>query len=271
VEPFGCLALACLLPRRWPVRPLLVAVLVAAAVAWGLVGMRGRLDLRQDDGLPADPVVRRTAVSWQASRQIQQFPIPPAGLVILQPPLVAETAAMARQLGEERISGSALYHALGGDVGPRLLLGDDRPVQWANGLRRTPEAAFVALDAGAAIKPWGPTDQALLNQVLVDVALGFFERARLHLLRASLLAGQTLTVVFDPDVLPVSLDRTLANADPFVDHLEQGRRRGQPAHQVDGLVDNFHRLLAACTGRPVESFQTPSSFGAEAPDRGEEP
>jgi hypothetical protein len=107
--------------------------------------------------------------------------------------------------------------------------------------------------------------------VLVDVGLGFFDRARLHLLRASLLAGKTLTVVFDPDVLPVTMDQVLANAEAFVAFLADGRGHGSPAHQIDGLIDNFHRLLAACTGRDVESFESPNPVGEDSPASPEEP
>ena len=83
VEPFGCLALACLLVRRsWPARPLVISVLVAGALVWGFVGMRGRLQLRDERGLPADPTVRHTAASWEACRHLQQLPLDDGGLVL---------------------------------------------------------------------------------------------------------------------------------------------------------------------------------------------
>ncbi len=248
VEPFGCLALAALIPARWRPRGVALAVMTAAALAWGYGGMQARLHLRGDDGLHADPVVRRTAVSWQACRELEHLPLPADGLVMVQPPLTETTAAMAADLGEGWVTGSTLYHALEGSLGPRLVLGPDVPVVWANGLRRTPRDALVLLDAGARFKPWGPTRQALLNQVLTDVGAGLFDRARLHLLRASLLAGDSLALVFDPDVLPVPMTSVLANAESFLDHLAAGRGRGRSPQEIAGLQENFRSLLAVCTG-----------------------
>jgi hypothetical protein len=270
-EAFGCLALGCLVPRRWPARQAVVAVLAMVAVAWGFGGMRARLNLRDANGRLADPVVRRTALSWQACRELRSLPVPEAGLVILQPPLVPATAAMAAKLGEERVQASPLYHSLDGALGPRLVLQPPRPVVWANGLRRTPAEALVLLDAGDTLKPWGPTPQALLDQVLTDVGLGFFERARLHLLRASLLAGDTLTIIFDPDLLPVSLEQVLANEDAFLEYLEAGRRTGRSAQEIAGLQQNFLRLLSVCTGREMESPPAPDRPGAASSGETEEP
>ena len=271
VEPFGCLALASLLPTRWRARPYLVATLVIAAAAAGALGMLGRLHLRDADGLHADPLVRRTAVSWQVCNQLRQFPIDAGGLVILQPPLLPESAALAAKLGEQWVVGSPIFHALGGTLGPRLVLGSDRPVVWANGLRLTPADAFVVLDAGSTLKPWGPTNQALLNQVLTDVGLGHFERARRHLLRGSLLAGETLTLVYDPDILPVTLEQVLANKDAFIDHLAAGQRQGRSKLEITGLQQNFYRLLSACTGRDIESLVTPNPSGKPLPGPREDP
>ena len=271
VEPFGCLALASLLPTRWRARPVLVGVLVVAALAWGALGMRGRLQLRDTDGSHADPLVRRTAVSWQACNQLRQFPIDEGGLVILQPPLLPQTAAMAAKVGERWVTGSPLFHALGGTLGPELILGSKLRVIWANGLRLTPAGAFVVLDAGNVLKPWGPTNQALLNQVLTDVGLGHLERARLHLLRGSLLAGETLTLVYDADILPVTLEQVLANKDAFIDHLAAGQRQGRTAMEITGLQQNFYRLLSACTGRDIESLEAPNPPGESSPGTREEP
>jgi len=257
VEPFGCLALATLLPSRWRARPLVVAALVAGTMAWGFLGMRARLGLRDANGSLADPLVRRTAVSAEACRQLAHWPIPAAGLVLLQPPLLTQTAAMAEQLGEDWVTGSVLYHSLGGAVGPRLVLGRQLPVAWTNGLRLVPAEAFVGVDAGEEVRPWGLTSQALLYQTLVDVSRGLFERARLHLLRASLLQGATMTVFFDADLLPVGLDQVLANEASFLAYLDAGLRQGRSPQEIVGLRTNFQRLLDACAGRSAASPERP--------------
>lgn len=248
VEIFGCLALAGLLPRRWPLPTALVAVLVLASLGWGFLGMRGRLDLRDQDGLPADPVVRRTAVSWQFAQQLPRLPLGDRPLVLVQPPLTEITARMTMELGEERVLGSALYHSLDGVNAFKLLLGPDTPVQWANGLRQTPARALVLFDAGGEARPWGYTDQALLYMTLTDVGLGQYQRARLHLLRAAVLGGETLSLLFDPGLLPVPMERVLANKQGFIDHLYATLEQGHTAIEVGGLQTNFFRLLSVCTG-----------------------
>ena len=260
VEPFGCLALACLVPSRLRPRVSLVVALALLAIAWGFSGMRGRLSLRDASGRPADPVVSRTAVSWQASRTLPRLPIPADdGLVIVQQPVGAAAVRMADQLGEDWVTGSLLYDSWGGALGPRLVLGPDVPVRWTNGLRRTPREAFVVLDAGGVIKPWGHTHQALLYQTLTDVGLGHLERARLHLLRSGLLADDTLSIVFDADLLPVSLDRVLARKDAFLAHLAAGTREGRSLVEVRGMQTNFLRLLSACTGIDEATLREPSA------------
>jgi len=257
VEPFGAVALAGLLRPRWRPRPALLVALALLAVAWALLGMRGRLALREPGGLPADPVVRRTAASWAACRQLQQWPLPAGGLVIVQPPLTPQTAAMAEALGEDKVLGSLLYHSLDGYHGPRLVLGADVPIQWANGLRRTPAGAFVALDGGDRLRPWGPTGQALLYQTLTDVGCGLFERARLHLLRASLLIGPggTFAFAYDDELLPVDLARVVANRDAFLAFLAQQPPDGVGSATALGL--NFQRLLAACRDEQADPGETP--------------
>jgi hypothetical protein len=246
VEPFGALALAGLLPARWRPRPAVLGLLAVLALAWALLGMRGRLAHRGEDGRPADPLVRRTAASWAATRMLADLPLPAAGLVLLQPPLTAQTAAMSAALGEDKVTGSLLYHALDGRNGPRLLLGPDIPVTWASGLREVPAEAFVALDGGGRLRPWGPLPQALLYQTLTDVAAGLFERARDHLLRASVLVGPggTFSFTYDADLLPLGLRRVLANQDAFLAHLATAAEGGD--RTAIALQANFQRLVAAC-------------------------
>ncbi len=251
VEPFGCLALASLWPRRWRQRPLVLVAVALLAWSWGFFGMRARLSLRDADGVHADALVRRTAISAAASRHLRQLPAAAGGVVFVQPPLTRQTAYMAAELGEHWVTGSPLYHSLAGTLGPRLVLPGDRPITWANGLRFTPPGAFVLLDTGLQLQPWGTTRQALLHQTLTDLGLGFFERARLHLLRASLLAGPTFSYAYDPQLLPVPLEHAVQNLGAFLAFLERDHGDGASASDAAGLQTNILRLLSASTGRPV--------------------
>jgi hypothetical protein len=211
------------------------AALVLATVAWAFLGMRARLHLRRADGLPADPLVRATAVSYQVARQLPQLPHA-GGIVLLQPVAGAAAAAQAERLGENWVIGSPLHAILDGVAGPRVILGGDVPIRWANGLLTAPASALVLVDAGYELRPWGPVPQALFYQVLTDVGRGLFERARRHLYRAGRLNGETVAFFYDPDVMLVSLDEVLARADEFVATLPD-----PGAHEL------FHNLVRACT------------------------
>ena len=229
---FGALVVADLVPRRRSLSVMAMLALMVTTVAWGALSMRVRLDRRDADGLPADPVVRRTAVAHQAAvhlRGAAPAVKAGAGLVLLQPPATGEMAAMAEALGEDWVTGSLLHRSLEGPLGPRLLLGPGVPVTWANGLTDQPAAAVVLVDAGAQLASWGPTPQALLYLTLTDVGRGLFDRARRHLVRAGALSGPTVAFYYDPDAMLVSIDRVRANHDAFLDFLESRTARGPPA------------------------------------------
>jgi hypothetical protein len=245
---FGALVVADLLPRRRPLPTAAMLALVAMAVAWGAGAMRVRLDQRDVDGLPADPVVRRTAIAHLAAQHLRAAAPAVrtgAGLVLLQPPLTLEAAAMADQLGENWVTGSLLHHSLEGALGPRLLLGAEIPVAWANGLQGPPATAVVLVDAGARLASWGPTPQALLYLTLTDVGRGLFERARRDLVRAGALSGRTVAFYFDPDAMVVGFDRVRANQDAFLAYLEACSREGRPRWEVDATKQLFRDLYAA--------------------------
>jgi len=273
VEPFGALALACLWPRRWRPQPVIIGGMLVLAMAWGFLGMRGRLSLREDSGQLADPLVRRTAVSADASRHLRQLPLGRRPLVLLQPPLNRQAAVLGDQLGEHWVTGSILYLSLGGTLGPRLLLadqsGDDPTVQWANSLRRTPQEALVLTDAGERFLPWGDTRQALLYLTLTDLGLGHFERARRHLLRASLLAGEVLSIAYHPDLLPVAPDQVLANLPAFHAYLD--RAPDIVGVERTGLQANILQLVSVCTNRTPDELETLVRTTNEEPSALERP
>lgn len=252
VEPFGSLALACLWPRRWTLKPVVTAGLVLACVAWGFFGMRGRLALRDAAGLLADPLVLRTAVSAAAVQHLRHLPLHGRTVVILQPPLSRPAAAMAAKLGENWVTGSLLYNSLGGAWGPRLVVGHGTTVRWANGLLTAPADAFVLLDGGRRVEPWGDIGQALLYQTLTDLGAGLFERARDHLLRASRLAGQYLSLSYSPELLPLSLDAALANRRAFHAFLDESRGLRHTDADIEAVRINLDQLLRVCAGRDLD-------------------
>lgn len=270
VEPFGCLALASLWPRRMPLRWPIALGLVVLAIGWGYLGMQGRLALRDAHGQIADPLVRRTAISADACRFMRQLPLGERSLILLQTPLTRQAAAIAERLGEDWVTGSLLHRSLSGAVGPRLLLteatGREPDVRWVNGLRQTPEDAFILRDAGERLLPWGDTRQALLYQTMTDVGLGHFARARLHLLRVSLISGQVLSIAFEPELLPIGEERILTNLPAFHAFLARDHGTGADAVDADGLQTNILRLVSVCTGRPLAELEDLVGPAADRPE-----
>jgi hypothetical protein len=223
----GVLALASLIPPDWRPRPLLVFGMFLLATFWTWGTMNFRLKARDDRGVPADPLVLRTAISYEAMQKIRAFPQwqpdkEPRPLVLLQLQQAGPMAELAGRLGENWVRGSLLHTAMGGVYGPRLVLGDSVSVRWVNGLDKTPHDAFVMVEHGPHLRPWGPTPQALLYLTLTLVARSEFARAGQHLLRAALLSDRTMPFFYDPDLMLVSSGAIRLQADRFRDYLAQG-------------------------------------------------
>jgi hypothetical protein len=254
----GSLALATLLPERWTLRIPVLFALVALSIAWGFGGMLARRGDRDATGLPADPIARSTSLSWQFCRGLPDLPLDrgddskPA-LTLLQMPLSATTVEMAGRLGDKWVTGSTMYHVLGGHLGPSLVLGPDVQIDWVNGLYSNPNEALVLCEFGNGFKHWGTTVNAALYAGLTDIGLGHFERARKHFVRAGHLGGDTFGFVWDPDQMVVPLEQVLARKVAFVDWtvslLNSRRISGQ---EVGGLQDTFFNLLSAATGQSLE-------------------
>jgi hypothetical protein len=218
----GALALARLLPGRWKLRPAPGLALVAVATLVALSACELRLKLRDPRGQPADAMVLRTAISYRASRQLEALatsPHPPSEVLLLQIPPAA-LSGMAARLGEGWVTGSVLHTALGGSLGPRLLLGKRLEVRWVNGLQEAPAGALVLAEDGPLLRPWGAVPQALLYLSLTEVARGLFDRAEHHLARAARLGGPNLPIVYDPDNLPVPASQVQQQAAAFRSHLQ---------------------------------------------------
>ncbi len=267
--PFLALVLADLVPRRWTARQGVVIALVIGVGGWAILGMKARLENRDGHGLPADPVVQRTAVAYHAASLLRDLPSgarPASGLVLLQPPATAAAANVAQRLGERWVMGSLLHRSLEGTLGPRLILGADVPVVWANALEATPRDALVLVDAGSEFRVWGPTPQALFDLALTDVARGLFERARRDLVRAGALNGETVAFLFAPDDLPVPLAQVQARKQAFLDHLGAGVEAGRSRWEVAGTRHLFLQLLAACADEGGNSLK-PDGPSQPSPSR----
>ena len=259
--PAGVLALGVMVPRRWQPRPVVMAALVVVALVWSFGGMRLRLANRNELGFPADPVVRATSLSWQATRLIRDLPWPPGSdeakreLVLLQVPVAAESRRDAARLGERWITESELYRALGGTRGPALMAGDDVHVSWVNALTAAPATALVLCEDGEGLKVWGLLPQATLYAALTDVGLGDFSRARAHLVRAAAEHDKTISFAWDEGLMIIPLKMVLDNKEAFVDWTVARLRDGESSlHEVGGVQDLFLHLLEGATGRRREDL-----------------
>lgn len=268
VAPMG-LAVGYLVTGRWPMRwPVLVVAFLLAA-GWSYWSMNARLGQRDSEGLPADPVVRATSLSWQVCRTLPQLPLDrgqadtPA-LTFIQIPATAQAATLAEQLGDRWVAGTHLYEAIGGAIGPRLVLNahHDREVRvdWVNALFTNPRQALVLCASGPGFKHWGTTANAAFFAALADVGTGRFERARKHLIRAANLQreqnneNESASFFYDPDQMVIPLSRVMARKEEFIDWTYQLLDQGHSPQEVGGLQDLFLQLLVAGTGLSLEEL-----------------
>ena len=270
VAPAGAVTVASLVPRRWPLRTPLALLLVIAAVVTGTAGMQIRLGERTAAGLPADPLVRRTALSHASARTLTTLPwhrhqgadTASATLLLLQPPPDLATAQVADRLGAGWVTGSELYSALAGTVGPRLILSQEFDAEvriaWVNSLQDASDEAIVLVDAGHLWLHWGRSREALLYLALTEVARGQFARARQHLLYAAHRSAQTIPFYYDPDQMLVAPTRVLARKEAFVDYLAAGLQEGYSRHEVSALQEIFFALLSTVTGRSIADLRAPA-------------
>jgi len=269
------LAVGCLLPGHWKAswKVLIAATVVAAA--WSFWSMDLRLGQRDGMGLPSDPVVKATSLSWRFCRQLPDLPLDrgqesePA-LTLLQIPPGNEAVDLADKLGDRWVAGTHLHEAIGGSVGPRLVLeshhGKDVRVDWVNALFTNPRQALVLCSDGPDFKHWGTTDNAAYFAALTDVGLRRFDRARKHLIRASTLqatgdpANRKSSFFFDPDQMVVSMGQVLEHKEYFMDWTVGLLEQGHSPQEVGGLQDVFLQLLVAGTGQSLEELTVGSNL-----------
>ena len=255
----GALTLGAAMPRGLTLRPAILVALALMVMIGSFTGMRARMANRNEMGLPADPVVRATALSWQMAAMLDELrwprgEAPPHPVVLLQVPVDAAARARAAELGDRFVGESEMRQALGGPLGPNLMGAGRLQVTWVSGLTAVPTGAVVLCEAGDGFRFWGPTPNALLYAALTDIGLGHFERARRHMVRAAALGDETIAFAYDPGQMIVPLALVLQQKEAFVDWTVTGLGLGMTAHEVGGLQDMFFNLLSNATGRPVSAL-----------------
>ncbi len=234
------------------------------AMGWGFFGMESRLANRNELGLVADPVARAAALSWQGCSAIETLQNQPTmnaadhkgltHLTLLQPQVDPMSAQLASDMGERWTRSSEVHEALGGVLGPRLILGPDVHVNWANGLTTASTKSVVLCETGTGFRMWGRIENALLYAALTDVGLGQFERARAHLKRAADLNGEQIMFIYDEGQMVIPLEMVLNNREAFTDWTLGLLDEGVPRMEVGGLQDLFFNLLINSTGRSLEEL-----------------
>jgi hypothetical protein len=264
-EAAGALALVSIFPRRWSPRLPVLIVLTAVATAWGIWGMEIRLGNRNELGLPADPVVRATSLSWDACNtltnlQKNQGQNALRYVTIFQQPVSPRSAAEAKRMGELWVDHLDLYNALHGTVGPEFILGPDITVVWASGLTTAPPDAVVVVEYPEGMRVWGRTWNALLYAALTDVGLGHFDRARQHLVKAATMNEETIMFIYDEGQMIIPFKMVMDNKESFVDWTVRQLGQGSSPHEVGGVQDMFFNLLSSCTGRSVGDLTSGSTL-----------
>jgi len=244
-------------------RPLL-GFMALVAVAWGFFGMEARLGKRDDLGLVADPLARITALSWQGCHTIQTLQnhpnlksAPDGGLThltLMQPLVGADVSDMAMTLGERWARHSDMYKALGGTLGPRLMLTPQTRVSWVNGLTTASSSSVVLCETATGFRLWGRLENAVLYAALTDIGLGHYERARGHLIRAADLSGEQIMFIYDEGQMVIPLQMVLDHRKTFTDWTLSLLDRGVPRLEVGGLQDLFFNLLSNSTGHSREEL-----------------
>ena len=261
----------------------LLGFMTLAAIGWGFFGMETRLGNRNELGLVADPVARATALSWHGCRTMEnlgrQSDTSAGGslthLTLLQPLVDGFATSLADRLGERWTQPSDLHEALGGTVGPRLVLGPDVRIEWVNGLTTASSQAIVLCESATGFRMWGTTANAVLYAALTDVGLGHFERAHGHLLRAAALGDERIAFIYDAGQMVIPLRLVVDHRRQFTDWSLGLLDQGIPQLEVGGLQDLFFNLLSSATGRSVEDLTAGSHLvgapRAPAPPRGGNP
>lgn len=233
------IALAMILPARLMDSRLAVLVLTLLALLWGRSTFEFRLNSNAMDGPQTENLVRRSTLSCRAATALQKCaPLVGGPLVLFVPNQKSQSSAGNTQASVAADTGSmkadVLYASLGGDIGPRLLLGGAIPVTWMNDFSRAPATAFVLASIDGVLQPWGPLPRALRCLALSDVGSGRLRQAREHLVQAMAIDADP-SFACQQAFLPCPLDAVWANAGTFLTELGDGPE-----------TIEFHRMLSRC-------------------------
>ncbi len=269
------LALVSLIPwSRMPRRLFLFFPLVA--IFWSLLSMQVRLNNRNGMGFPADPVVRATSLSWEASNLMRSIVshTTAAGsdstlqLVLFQEPMGNTGLENAKRFGPSWVRKSELYLACGGTIGPRLVTPEGTIIHWRNALAASPPSAQVLAATATGFKVWGPVPNALFYATLTDVALGNFGRARMHLVAAAAVNPATVNFIYDEGQMIVPLELAQKNLQPFIDWTVSQLDQGSSRLEIGGIQTMFFNLMSSCTGKSLAELTAGSQILIPGQDPG---
>jgi len=234
----GCLPIR----HRIPIRTATVVLSAALAFALGIGHTQVRIKARDASGLPADPAVRGAAIGWEAARTLESLPEGPWDRVILFQPSIPTTGAVRATLpGLPRPT--PLYTALGGGLGPRLLMSGGPRCRWSTTLTDKAIGSLVLVDTGVRLKIWGPLPQAMAYDALTDIAYGRHEQARRSLLATMKVSHRRLPFFYDPGLMVAPPELLQAQAPAFLAHLAAA---GGDSTETAALTATAGEMLAAC-------------------------
>jgi hypothetical protein len=208
-----------LLPRRRN-SVLLIASLATWATVWGYWNTAERIRNVGERGRIADPVVRAAHLARDSAKTllILSKVSPGAGsrrYILLQPPISKKEVAEAEFFGARKIVESPRYAALGGQIGPTLILGPRASVLWVNSLVATDIDAAVYCETGRGFLDWGGVWSGLLYSAILDISLGHFDRAARELDRAAEMDSSFNNFFYDPRKVSGISNRLRTNGEAF--------------------------------------------------------
>jgi hypothetical protein len=214
------------------VRNSVVISVVVLLLGFGL--MEARISLRTNDGLPADPTVRNSSMSYAALKTIRTFKNDP--IVILQPKLSIEGDS------SRLLRPTPLYSALGGQTIVPMLALEGINLSWETNLSNLSKDVIVLVDAGPLLKYWGKMPQPLIYLALSDIAMGKYGEARFALRTAMIGSDTSMPFMYDESQLIFPPSEVEKNCEEFLSFLEHDSDiNGENGAIIKTAVDLFDR------------------------------